>query len=141
MNDWDNRDDDTPSTNPFDKAAAQQLHDDDYVEDLPTPSLTVQAEELDTKAELEHQKKLDQIIEAMKIRADDPLRDEKARQRKAFIDAENRLKAAVGSDSENNFMPPDPTAPVYSTPTAPARPTVVMARRFNPRKLKGSGGR
>ena len=134
MSDWENRDDDTPSTNPFDKEA-KRAYDEAHDEDLPAPSFEGEDFDFDTEAELEHQRKLDRIIAATKISADDPLRDEKARQRKIRIDAENKLKAAVGEASKN-FLPPDPAEPDYSKPVAPTRPTVVAARRFSVKKMR-----
>jgi hypothetical protein len=139
MDDFENRNDNTSSTNPFDKAAFDNAaHDDDDVEDLPAPSSMLEGEdELDTEAELNHQRKLDRIIAATKISADDQLRDEKIRQRKIRIDAENKLKAAAGKDYVD-YPPPDPAAPDYSTPTASTRPIVVAASRFSVKKLKAA---
>jgi hypothetical protein len=133
MDDWENGDD---GVNPFDKAAfdtAQQDEDGD-LEGLPAPSFD---EVLDVEAERAHQRKLDRIIADQKISADDPLRHERARQRKTLIDAENKFKAAVGY-TPKDFKPPDPTVPDYATPRASTRPIVVAASRFGVKKLKAA---
>jgi hypothetical protein len=131
MDDWE-KDDATP--NAFDKAA-KRAYDEDDGEDLPEPLFEI--EPLGKEAERAHQRKLDLIIANMKISADDPARDEKIRQRKIFIDAENKLKAAVGEASKN-FLPPDAASPDYATPTASTRPIVVAASRFSVKKLKAA---
>jgi hypothetical protein len=131
--DLENRDD-----NPFVKAAFEKAeHDDDIIEDLPEITETVFfGAELDVEAELEHQKKLDRIIADMKVTASDPFRDEKIRQRKIRIAAENKLKAVAGNDFAD-YPPPDPFAPDHAEPVAPRRPTIAQARRFGVKKKAG----
>ena len=132
-NRWDSQEN-VPSVDPFDKAAARHYDSDDGETDLPSPSLAVEGALLDLEAERQYQKRLDRIIEQTKITSDDPLRDEKARQRKVFLEAERKLKAAVGPTSNSELY----VGEYDHTPKPAAGFAVVAARRFSPKKLKAA---
>jgi hypothetical protein len=99
------------SVSPFDKAAAR-LHSENQdageASSMPEPTPILDGVDLDVEAERKHQLALDQIIAGTKIAVnDDSYRNEQIRQRTAFLAAEERLKAAVGSDDDGNFLPPE----------------------------------